>query len=114
MIESGKSLLSQAVALNKRFREGIINLDYVYIANFQSQDPTKTVFRVSGVKGPKLYELLDDARINVEKYTKRAVLVSIHINITDQDVDTLIEAVKLISKGHGCIEDIRDPKIIAE
>ena len=49
------------------------------------------------MKGIELYQILDKHRINPEKHTKKAVLITIHINITDEDVDDLIEAVKLIS-----------------
>ncbi len=40
-----------------------------------------------GLKGDELYKLLDEERINVEKYTLKSCLVTIHINIIEEDVD---------------------------
>jgi arginine/lysine/ornithine decarboxylase len=50
-------------------------------------DPLKTIFKVKGLTGHELSELLDKMRINIEKSTEKAVVVTVHINITEEDVD---------------------------
>eukprot|EP00347_Sterkiella_histriomuscorum_P012212 403369465 len=112
--EDGEEMITQAIQLNSRFREQISSIDFVKVVNYPDQDPTKTVLRITGIDGESLYKLLDQNRINVEKYSKTSVLITIHININEQDVEDLIEAVKLISKLYGSEELIRDKKYLAQ
>jgi hypothetical protein len=47
-------------------------------------------------------------RINIEKSTEKAVVVTVHINITEEDVDQLISSVEEIAKEHGKTDDMRE------
>ena len=43
-------------------------------------------------------------RINIEKSTSKCIVVTTHINIIEEDVDQLIEALSQIAREHG-VED---------
>ena len=90
-------MILRVIRLNKRLRKAIQKFEYVQVYQNSQQDPTKTIIRIEGVSGSELYKYLDNHRINPEKYTKKAILVTIHINIKDEDVEDLIEAIRLIS-----------------
>ena len=47
--------------------------------------------------GEEIVNILDKKRINVEKYTEKCIVIMTHINITDEDVDQLITAIKEIA-----------------
>ncbi|CDW72033.1 orn lys arg major domain containing protein [Stylonychia lemnae] len=113
-VENGDEMILRAVRLNKKFRRAIQKFQYVNVLEQQGQDPTKTIFKIEGIKADDLYHLLDKYRINPEKYTEKAVLITIHINISEQDVEDLIEAVKLISIEYGRIEEKRDSQYLIE
>ena len=44
-------------------------------------DMTKVVIKVNGLTGGQLYKKLDKKRIDIEKYTQQAIIVTIHTNI---------------------------------
>jgi arginine/lysine/ornithine decarboxylase len=64
-------------------------------------DPTKTIIKIRGITGHELSDLLDTMRINIEKSTQKCIVVTTHINITDEDVEQLITAIELIAREHG-------------
>jgi arginine/lysine/ornithine decarboxylase len=64
-------------------------------------DPTKTIIKIRGITGHELSDLLDTMRINIEKSTQKCIVVTTHINITDEDVDQLITAIELIAREYG-------------
>jgi arginine/lysine/ornithine decarboxylase len=66
------------------------------------------VFKIRGLTGYEVSDYLDKVRINLEKATQRCCVVTCHINITEADVDQLIEAVKKIAEEHGRIEEIQE------
>ena len=47
-------------------------------------------------------------RINIEKSTQKCIVVTTHINITDEDVEQLITAIELIAREHGVSDDVTD------
>jgi selenocysteine lyase/cysteine desulfurase len=57
-------------------------------------DPTKTVFKIRGLTGHEVADILDVKRINLEKDTQKCCVITCHINITDEDVDQLIHAIE--------------------
>lgn len=59
-------------------------------------DMTKVVLKVNGLSGGELYKLLDKKRINIEKYTQQAIIVSIHINIVESEVTYLAKCLNEI------------------
>jgi len=80
--------------------------DFVEDPNCQfAADPTKTIFQIKGISGFKVAELLDKDRINVEKSTFKCNVVTCHINIIEEDVDTLIDSVRKIAMTHGSETD---------
>ena len=94
-------MILKAIRLNKKLRKGIRKFEFVHVYHDSSQDPTKSILRIDGISGSELYKYLDKHRINPEKYTKKAIVVTIHTNIIEEDVDYLIEAIKKISQEHG-------------
>jgi hypothetical protein len=46
-------------------------------------------------------------RINIEKSTQKCIVVTTHINITEEDVDQLITAIELIAREY-CVNDATD------
>lgn len=70
------------------------------------QDPTKTVLMIEGLDGETLYnQLIDKYQIYIEKYTSKAIIVTVHSCIIQEDVDSLISAIEAIAintmKGNG-------------
>ena len=70
-------------------------------------DPTKTIIKIRGITGHELSDLLDTMRINIEKSTQKCIVVTTHINITEEDVDQLITAIELIAREYG-VNDVTD------
>jgi arginine/lysine/ornithine decarboxylase len=60
-------------------------------------DMTKAVVKIKGMSGHDVYYALDKKRINIEKYTKQAFIVTIHTNINEQEVKYLLECLLAIA-----------------
>jgi len=79
-------------------------LPAVTVGSFEGSfksDPTKTIIKIRGITGHELSDLLDTMRINIEKSTQKCIVVTTHINITDEDVEQLITAIELIAREYG-------------
>ena len=79
----------------------------VTIGNFEGSfksDPTKTIIKIRGLTGHELSDILDTMRINIEKSTQKCIVVTTHINITDEDVEQLISAIEVIAREYGVFE----------
>ena len=76
-------------------------------------DPTKTIIKIRGITGHELSDLLDTMRINIEKSTQKCIVVTTHINITEEDVDQLITAIELIAREYGVNDVIDDETALA-
>lgn len=96
-------IIDRAINLNKKLRDSISQLPSVTVAEFEGfkADPTKTVIKIKGLTGHELSDILDTMRINIEKSTQKCIVVTTHINITEEDVDQLIEAITSIAREHG-------------
>jgi arginine/lysine/ornithine decarboxylase len=82
----GEQLLDHSIALSKKLKTALSKLPQVVIGNFDEQyesDPTKTIFKIKGLSGDDVGELLDHMRINLEKTTKKCCVVTCHVNITE-------------------------------
>ena len=60
-------------------------------------DMTKVVIKVNGITGGQLYKKLDKKRIDIEKYTQQAIIVTIHTNIQEDEVRFLAKCLKEIA-----------------
>ncbi len=60
-------------------------------------DMTKVVIKVNGLTGGQLYKKLDKKRIDIEKYTQQAIIVTIHTNIQEDEVRFLAKCLKEIA-----------------
>jgi hypothetical protein len=58
-------------------------------------------------------DLLDTMRINIEKSTQKCIVVTTHINITEEDVDQLITAIELIAREYGLNDATDDETALA-
>jgi arginine decarboxylase len=76
-------------------------------------DPTKTIIKIRGITGHELSDLLDTMRINIEKSTQKCIVVTTHINITDEDVEQLITAIELIAREYGVNDATDDETTLA-
>lgn len=89
--KEGGVIIDRAINLNKKLRESISKLPSVIIGNFENSefklDPTKLVFKIKGLTGHELSDILDTMRINIEKSTQKCIVVTTHINITEEDID---------------------------
>lgn len=61
----------------------------------------KTVFRINGMTGDDIFKKLSQKHIDVEKSNTSMVLVTLHICITQEDVDALIDGVRDIANKYG-------------
>lgn len=59
----------------------------------------KIFFKVKGLKGNELYMLLFSYNVRLEKATLNAVVVTVLLTTTKQDIDHLIEVIKVISNN---------------
>lgn len=82
-------IIDKAINLNKKLREAIEKIPSVIIGEFEGfkADPVKTVIKIKGLSGHDLSDILDSLRINIEKSTSKCIVVTTHINITEEDVD---------------------------
>ena len=69
------------------------------------KDRTKVIIKVEGMTGHDLYYKLDAFRINGEKYTQQAVVVTIHTNIEEAEVIKLAESLKAIASEPTVSDD---------
>jgi len=96
-------IIDRAINLNKKLKDSLRGLPSVTIGEFAEfkADPCKTVLKIRGLTGHEVSDILDTMRINVEKSTEKCIVITTHINITEEDVDQLIEALTLIAREHG-------------
>jgi len=76
--QDGEVIISNAIMLNKKLRDSISILPQVVIGEFKDyqSDPLKTIFKIKGLTGHELYDILDRMRINLEKATQKCVVVT--------------------------------------
>lgn len=107
----GEQLLDHAINLNKKLKAALQQLPQIILGNFDElyeSDPTKTIFKMKGLSGHQVGDLLDAQRINIEKTTNKCCVVTCHANITEQDIDELIKGITQIASEHGIAGDICD------
>jgi arginine/lysine/ornithine decarboxylase len=107
LAKDGKSIIDRAISLNNKLKSVISKLPAVTVGSFDGHfksDPTKTIIKIRGLTGHELSDILDTMRINIEKSTQKCIVVTTHINITDEDVEQLITAIELIAREHGVVE----------
>ncbi len=107
LAKDGKSIIDRAISLNNKLKSAISKLPAVTVGSFDGHfksDPTKTIIKIRGLTGHELSDILDTMRINIEKSTQKCIVVTTHINITDEDVEQLITAIELIAREHGVVE----------
>lgn len=79
--------------MNKKLKAALSQLPQIILGSFDElyeSDPTKTIFKMKGLSGHDVGDLLDAKRINIEKTTNKCCVVTCHANITEQDIDELI------------------------
>lgn len=108
LAKDGGPIIDRAIQLGSKLREAISKLPAVtvgsFIGTFKS-DPTKTIIKIRGLTGHEFSDILDTLRINVEKSTQKCIVVTSHINITEEDVDQLITAIEHIAREYGVNEE---------
>jgi len=107
LAKDGKSIIDRAISLNNKLKSAISKLPAVTVGSFDGNfksDPTKTIIKIRGLTGHELSDILDTMRINIEKSTQKCIVVTTHINITDEDVEQLITAIELIAREYGVVE----------
>ena len=75
----------------------LLNLEIRDVADGEA-DMTKIVIKIHGVTGSDVYHLLDEKRINIEKYTQQSIIVTIHSNINEQEIRHLAKSLIEIGK----------------
>lgn len=87
--KEGNVIIDRAINLAKKLKDSVARLPQVVIGEFDNfkHDPTKVIIKIKGISGHELSEILDKMRINIEKSTQKCIVVTCHINITEEDVD---------------------------
>jgi arginine/lysine/ornithine decarboxylase len=100
-------IIDRAINLGKKLKDAMGHLPNVTVGAFEGfkSDPTKTVLKIRGLTGHELSDILDSMRINIEKSTQKCIVITTHINITEEDVDKLISALVQISSELGPEEE---------
>jgi arginine/lysine/ornithine decarboxylase len=103
----GGMIIDRAINLGKKLKDAMGHLPNVTVGAFEGfkSDPTKTVLKICGLTGHELSDILDSMRINIEKSTQKCIVITTHINITEEDVDKLISALVQISSELGPEEE---------
>jgi len=117
LFKDGGVIIDRAISLNKKLKDSVSKLPSVIIGNFEGfkSDPCKTVLKIKGLTGHELCDILDTMRINIEKSTQKCIVITTHINISEEDVDQLIEAIHTIAREHGIDdESMRDAEAAAD
>lgn len=89
MIEKGASKLSDCLRLRTLLKTLLKNASTsleIMDQDDEKVDMTKVVIKVNGLTGGQLYKKLDKKRIDIEKYTQQAIIVTIHTNIQESEV----------------------------
>jgi arginine/lysine/ornithine decarboxylase len=88
-LKDDAGIIDRALRLSKKLKDSISKLPAVTLGSFDGfiADPCKTIIKIRGISGHDLSDLLDTMRINVEKSTSKCIVVTTHINITEEDVD---------------------------
>lgn len=92
-------MVSQAIGYADHIRNVIKKLPAITIGKFEEtyphlkKDPIKITFKIAGLNGSEIWDLLETQyKINVEKHTKKAVTLTVHPHIKQEDVDAFIHA----------------------
>ena len=87
--KDGKDIVDNALNLSKKIKDTLSKLPQIILGDFEAfkSDPLKTIVKIKGISGHEFCDMLDKKRINVEKSTNKCIVISCHINITEEDVD---------------------------
>jgi arginine decarboxylase len=87
--EDNGIIIDRAMNLSQKLKDSLRGLPAVTIGEFEGfkADPLKTVLKIKGLSGHEVADILDIMRINVEKSTQKCIVITTHINITEEDVD---------------------------
>ena len=100
MLDQGSSKLKDClrlrILLKTLLKNASSNLE-IMDQDDEKVDMTKVVIKVNGLTGSQLYKKLDKKRINIEKYTQQAIIVTIHTNIQEDEVRFLAKCLKEIA-----------------
>lgn len=96
-------IIDRAIQLNKKLKDEVASLPGVVVGDFEGfkADPMKTVLKIRGLSGHELADILDAMRINIEKSTQKCIVITTHVNITEEDVEQLITAITAIAREYG-------------
>lgn len=100
MLDQGSSKLKDCLRLRTLvktlLKDASSNLE-IMDQDDDKVDMTKVVIKVNGLTGGQLYKKLDKKRIDIEKYTQQAIIVTIHTNIQEDEVRFLAKCLKEIA-----------------
>lgn len=101
--KDGGMIIDRAIQLNKKLKDEVASLPGVVVGDFEGfkADPMKTVLKIRGLSGHELADILDAMRINIEKSTQKCIVITTHVNITEEDVEQLITAITAIAREYG-------------
>jgi arginine/lysine/ornithine decarboxylase len=101
--KDGGMIIDRAIDLNKKLRDSVSGLPAVTVVEFKGYktDPCKAVIMIRGLTGHEVSDILDTMRINVEKSTQKCIVITTHINISEEDIDLLIAAITAIAREYG-------------
>ena len=107
MIESGNEILTKCYQRRNRVIEELKDVENIhFMGDFQTdgslQDFTKLILRIPGLTGAQMYSCLLQEKFNIEaeKYTELGLVVTIHTNIEDREIDHLIKCLREIATTH--------------
>ncbi len=123
MEEEGIRLINRSRKNSSLLREGILNkLKEFEILELPKDkckemrsmsDPTKVWIGTgnTGLSGKTLRDLLfNKYQIYTNRYTDRAILINIHIGITENNIEALLQVLKEIEKSYSCQRDFNFKK----
>jgi arginine/lysine/ornithine decarboxylase len=105
-LKDDEGIIDRAIRLNNKLKDSVSKLPAVTVGEFENfkADPCKTIIKIRGLSGHELSDILDVMRINIEKSTQKCIVITTHINISEDDVDQMISAIEKIAKEYGISE----------
>eukprot|EP00347_Sterkiella_histriomuscorum_P007057 403350413 len=79
--------------------------------NYLLSDPTKLLIKVTGLQGKKLFKKLLNKKVLCERVTQSSVLLNIHTQTTENDIDFLIDSLRDIISNISISQIQSNPEI---
>ncbi|CDW90756.1 arginine decarboxylase [Stylonychia lemnae] len=114
--QNGNNLINDAIKNAWRAKQTFNHIDSIKVFDQDGvqKDPIKLIIRVKGMGGQQLAKKLHDLNIQVEKVTRKAVLLTVHSLIQESEIEHFVAAMTEIANTYSGIDDESTPELAAQ